>query len=45
MSTRHDRDHRRIVVGVDGSGPSKAALRWAIGQAELTGVVVETVSA
>jgi nucleotide-binding universal stress UspA family protein len=28
------------VVGVDGSVPSKAALAWAIRQAELTGVVV-----
>ncbi|WP_042371895.1 universal stress protein [Streptacidiphilus neutrinimicus] len=26
-----------IVVGVDGSEPSKAALRWAVWQAELTG--------
>jgi nucleotide-binding universal stress UspA family protein len=30
------RDHR-IVVGVDGSPSSKAALAWAIGQAKLTG--------
>jgi nucleotide-binding universal stress UspA family protein len=35
----------RIVVGVDGSDPSKAALRWAARQAELTGAVVEAVSA
>lgn len=27
----------KIVVGVDGSEPSKAALRWALRQAELTG--------
>ena len=37
-------DHR-IVVGVDGSPSSKAALAWAIGQAKLTGAVVEAVTA
>lgn len=36
---------RRIVVGVDGSGPSKAALRWAARQAALVGGVVEAVTA
>jgi nucleotide-binding universal stress UspA family protein len=36
---------RRIVVGVDGSVPSKAALAWAIGQARLTGAAVEAVMA
>jgi CBS domain-containing protein len=36
---------RRIVVGVDGSAPSKAALSWAIRQAKLTGAVVEAVIA
>ncbi|MFF5958367.1 universal stress protein [Streptomyces luteogriseus] len=35
----------RIVVGVDGSEPSKAALRWAAEQAELTGGVVDAVYA
>jgi nucleotide-binding universal stress UspA family protein len=35
----------RIVVGVDGSGSSKAALRWAIRQAKLTGSSVEAVAA
>jgi len=36
---------RRIVVGVDGSEPSKAALSWAVAQARLTGAVVEAVIA
>ena len=36
---------QRIVVGVDGSESSKAALRWAITQAELTGGSVEAVTA
>jgi nucleotide-binding universal stress UspA family protein len=36
---------RRIVVGVDGSGPSMAALRWAIRQARLTGATVDAVTA
>jgi nucleotide-binding universal stress UspA family protein len=35
----------RIVVGVDGSVASKAALRWALRQAHLTGAVVEAVTA
>jgi nucleotide-binding universal stress UspA family protein len=34
-------DRRRIVVGVDGSPPSREALRWAIRQAALTGAVVD----
>jgi nucleotide-binding universal stress UspA family protein len=36
---------RRIVVGVDGSQSSLAALRWAVRQAELTGAPLEIVSA
>ncbi len=41
-----DRDGRpRIVVGVDGFESSRAALRWAIHQAKLTGAVVEAVTA
>ena len=36
---------RRIVVGVDGSVPSKAALAWAVKQARLTGATVEAVIA
>ncbi|AEW98072.1 MULTISPECIES: universal stress protein [Streptomycetaceae] len=35
----------RIVVGVDGSASSRAALTWALRQAELTGAVVEAVLA
>ncbi|MER6089012.1 universal stress protein [Streptomyces bluensis] len=35
----------RIVVGVDGSESSKAALRWAVGQGKLTGGVVEAIIA
>jgi nucleotide-binding universal stress UspA family protein len=38
-------EHHRIVVGVDGSKTSKAALAWAIGQAELTGAIVDAVIA
>lgn len=35
----------RIVVGVDGSRASKAALTWAIQQAARTGAVIEVVTA
>lgn len=35
----------RIVAGVDGSPSSKVALRWAVGQAQLTGAVVDAVTA
>ena len=35
----------RIVVGVDGSTPSRAALRWAVRQARLTGGTVDAVIA
>ena len=35
----------RIVVGVDGSAPSEAALRWAVRQASLTDAAVEAVIA
>ncbi|HEX5287567.1 MAG TPA: universal stress protein [Streptosporangiaceae bacterium] len=33
------------MAGVDGSAPSRAALAWAIGQARLTGAVVDAVIA
>jgi nucleotide-binding universal stress UspA family protein len=36
---------RRIVVGVDGSASSRAALAWAVGQARLTGAVLDVVTA
>ncbi|MCL4422703.1 MAG: universal stress protein [Actinobacteria bacterium] len=35
----------RIVVGVDGSEQSKAALRWAARQASLTGAALEVITA
>lgn len=35
----------RIVAGVDGSEPSRAALAWAVRQARLTGAIVEAVIA
>jgi nucleotide-binding universal stress UspA family protein len=35
----------RIVVGVDGSGSSASALRWAIRQAGLTGATLDVVTA
>jgi nucleotide-binding universal stress UspA family protein len=44
MNEQEARD-RRIVVGVDGSESSRAALRWALRQAELTGSAVEAVIA
>jgi nucleotide-binding universal stress UspA family protein len=45
MKSRQDDQWPRIVVGVDGFESSKAALRWAIRQAKLTGAVVEAVTA
>jgi nucleotide-binding universal stress UspA family protein len=44
IMTRQDQENRRIVVGVDGSPSSTAALRWAIHQAKLTGCDVEAVT-
>ncbi len=38
-------DASRIVVGADGSPASRAALRWAVRQAELTGATVHAVIA
>jgi nucleotide-binding universal stress UspA family protein len=45
MTAQTENDQHRIVVGVDGSVPSKAALAWAITQARLTGATVEAVIA
>jgi len=45
MTTRSAEQERRIVVGVDGSEASKAALEWAVRQAGLTGAAVEAVIA
>jgi nucleotide-binding universal stress UspA family protein len=46
MTAEVNAEHEhRIVVGVDGSPSSKAALAWAIGQAKLTGAVVDAVTA
>jgi nucleotide-binding universal stress UspA family protein len=36
---------KRIVVGVDGSAPSVAALRWALGEAQAHGAELDAVSA
>jgi len=45
MKHGHDDEPPRIVVRVDGFESSKAALRWAIHQAKLTGAVVDAVTA
>ena len=45
MTHPEGEQERRIVVGVDGSVPSKAALAWAVRQARLTGAAVEAVVA
>jgi nucleotide-binding universal stress UspA family protein len=44
MKRKQSDERPRIVVGVDGFESSKAALRWAIHQAKLTGAVVEAVT-
>jgi nucleotide-binding universal stress UspA family protein len=45
MPGQQTEDGHRIVAGVDGSPSSLEALRWAIGQAELTGSSVDAVIA
>jgi nucleotide-binding universal stress UspA family protein len=45
MTWQAERSGERIVVGVDGSPSSKAALTWAVQQAALTGSTVEAVIA
>ncbi len=43
QQSARERHSGRIVVGVDGSDPSKDALRWAVRQAEATGWLVEAI--
>lgn len=45
MTASYEPEEHRIVVGVDGSPGSLAALRWAADQAALTGSVVDAVIA
>jgi nucleotide-binding universal stress UspA family protein len=45
MSAHQEGDAPRIVVGVDGSAASRAAFRWAVRQAELTGATVQAITA
>jgi nucleotide-binding universal stress UspA family protein len=45
MKNQEHNVDRRIVVGVDSSHGSRAALRWALTQARLTGATVEAVTA
>jgi nucleotide-binding universal stress UspA family protein len=45
VSGHRETGRKRIVVGVDDSPSSKAALLWAMRQAELTGAAVEAVMA
>ena len=45
MVTNNISGHSRIIVGVDGSESSVAALRWAVRQARLTGGTVDAVIA
>jgi len=45
MTVQLENGQHRIVVGVDGSVPSKAALAWALRQARLTAAAVEAVIA
>jgi hypothetical protein len=45
MTTQPDQEpRRRIVVGVDGSNTSRAALRWAADEAEAHDAELETVT-
>jgi len=45
MPARENPVSARIVAGIDGSESSASALRWAIGQAALTGAAVDAVIA
>jgi len=44
MSSSDEQVAGRIVVGMDGSEESKAALRWAARQADLTGATLEALT-
>jgi len=44
MATTHNELAGRIVVGIDGSASSVAALEWALRQAELTGAPLEAIT-
>lgn len=44
MTSRQSEPSHRIVVGVDGSKSSVAALEWALRQAELTGSSLEAIT-
>ncbi len=45
MWAQQDDREPRIVVGVDGSAPSRAALRWAVQEAGLIGATVDALIA
>jgi len=45
MAGNTDRAHRRIVVGMDGTTASAAAVRWAVGEAVLRQASVHLVLA
>ncbi len=45
MTSASESGHPRIIVGVDGSASSIAALNWAAHQAELTGARLDAVTA
>jgi nucleotide-binding universal stress UspA family protein len=44
MTTAPTEPARRIVVGIDGSHSSEAALNWALRQADLTGSTIQAVT-
>ncbi len=45
MASQAESPGRRIVVGIDGSPSSKAALKWAVRQAAMSGGTVEAITA
>ena len=44
MTSTTEQSGHRIVVGIDGSPSSEAALNWALRQADLTGSTIEAVT-